>query len=127
VGTDVLPPAGLRCPWDDTHVELFFSYDPEFFASVERRVEHHAFEGSGGHLVDLPFLSAEDLCIFNFSFNRQKDWADIEAMLEESPLDLEYVERWLLPLRGRRIGPKLRRLSALSEAVADVHPSRESD
>jgi hypothetical protein len=48
-------------------------------------------------------------------------------MLEESPLDLEYVERWLLPLRGRRIGPKLRRLSALSEAVADVHPSRESD
>lgn len=114
---DLLPTAGLRCPWDETHVDLFFSYDPDFFASVERRVEHHAFEDSVGRLSDLPFLSAEDLCVFKVTFDRQKDWADIEAMLEESPLDLDYVQHWLLQLRGERIRPKLRRLSDLSGSV----------
>jgi hypothetical protein len=112
-----LPTAGLRCPWDETHLDLFFSYDPAFFESVEHRVEQHAFEDSHGRLIDLPFLSAEDLCIFKITFDRLKDWADIEAMLDQAPLDLAYVERWLLELPGERIWPGIRRLSDLSGAA----------
>jgi hypothetical protein len=118
VSAGALPTAGLRCPWDETHVDLFFSYEPEFFASVEHRVEHHAFEDSEGRLFDLPFLSAEDLSIFKVLFDRQKDWADIEAMLEEAPLDLDYVQHWLLQLQGERIRPELRRIVDLSASAA---------
>jgi hypothetical protein len=122
-----LPAAGLRHQWDDTHVDLFFSYDPVFFESVERRVEHHAFEDSQGRLIDLPFLSAEDLCIFKITFDRLKDWADIEAMLDQAPLDLAYVEHWLVELRGQRIRAKIRRLSDLSQAVAQRRRASSSD
>jgi hypothetical protein len=109
-----IPTAGLRCPWDDTHVDCFFSYDAEFFGSVLGRIGTHAFEDSGHQLHDLPFLSAEDLCVFKIAFNRQKDWADIEAMLAESPLDESYVQRWLLHLRGEQEWPKIRRFLDLS-------------
>jgi len=117
-GIDGVPPvAGLRCPWDETHVDLFTSYDHAFFGSVERRIERHAFEVSNGRLFDLPFLSAEDLCIFKVTFDRQKDWADIEAMLAEAPLDTGYVRQWLVHLRGEPIWPNIRRLEQLSEAA----------
>jgi hypothetical protein len=124
---DVLPTAGLRCPWEETHVDLFFSNDPEFFASVERRVEHHAFEDSAGRLFDLPFLSAGDRSIFKVIFDRQKDWADIEAMLEESPLDLAYMQHRLPELRGEGIWPKLRRLADLSASAAAARGASGSE
>jgi len=41
-----LPVAGLRCGWDDTHVDTFFAYE-EFFRSVHARGELHLFEDSG--------------------------------------------------------------------------------
>jgi predicted esterase len=112
-----IPTAGLRCPWDDTHVDVFLSYDEDFFASVRARVENHAFEDSGHRLHDLPFISAEDLCIFKITFNRQKDWADIEAMLEEAPLNEAYVQHWLLHLRGEHEWPRIRRFLELSASV----------
>jgi hypothetical protein len=112
-----IPTEGLRCPWDDTHVDLFLSYDAEFFESVRTRVEVHAFEDSGHRLHDLPFLSAEDLCIFKITFNRQKDWADIEAMLEEAPLNEAYVQQWLLHLRGDHEWPRISRFLDLSANV----------
>jgi len=117
-GPDI-PTAGIRCPWGDTHVDVFPPYDTEFFGSVRSRVERHAFEDSDQRLHDLPFLSAEDLCVFKVTFDRQKDWADIEAMLDEAPLDEAYVQRWLLHLRGDHEWPRIRRfldLSARAEA-----------
>jgi hypothetical protein len=113
----MIPVAGLRCPWEDTHVDLFFSYDPEFFESVRSRIERHAFEDSRHQLHDLPFLSAEDLCVFKITFDRQKDWADIEAMLAEDSLDEPYVQTWLLHLRGDHERPKIRRFLNLSAQV----------
>jgi hypothetical protein len=113
-----IPTAGIRCPWDDTHVDVFLSYDQEYFRSVEARVERHAFEDSARQLHDLPFLSAEDLCVFKVTFNRQKDWADIEAMLAESPLDEAYVQKWLLHLRGDHEWPLIRRFLDLSATVS---------
>ncbi len=113
-----IPIAGIQCPWEDTHIDLFFSYDVQFFESVRSRVEVHAFEDSSHRLHDLPFLSAEDLCIFKIIFNRQKDWADIEAMIEETPLNEQYVQTWLLHLRGETEWPKIRRFQRLSTQVA---------
>ena len=118
-----IPTAGLRCPWDDTHVDLFLSYDVAFFTSVQSRVERHAFEDSDHRLHDLPFLSAEDLCVFKITFNRQKDWADIEAMLGAAPLDEDYVQEWLLHLRGEHEWPRIRRFLNLG---ASVRASRRS-
>lgn len=110
--------AGLRCPWDDTHVDLFFTFDAVFSESVHDRVEVHAFEDSDHRLHDLPFLSAEDLCVFKVMCNRQKDWADIEAMLEEAPLDEAYVLQWLLHLRGDQEWPRIHRFLDLSAGTA---------
>ena len=113
----VMPAAGIRCPWGDTHVDLFFSYDVDFFASVHSRVEFHAFEDSDRRLHDLPFLSAEDLCVFKLLFDRRKDWADMEAMLEEAALDVSYVQKWVLHLRGESAWPMIRRLLDLCAEV----------
>lgn len=113
---DAAPPvAGKRGRWDDTHVDLFFAFDHDFFRSVADRVEAHLFLDSAGGEHRLPFLSADDLAIFKVTFDRAKDWADIEAMIEWAPLDVAYIERWLLHLRGERIWPRVRRLIELTE------------
>jgi hypothetical protein len=39
----------------------------------------------------LPFLGCNDLAVFKAFFNRRKDWADIEEMLQAGRLDLPYV------------------------------------
>ncbi len=112
-----IPTQGIQCPWGDTHIDLFFAYDDEFFNSVRERVETHPFRDSRRIFHDLPFLSAEDLTIFKISFNRPKDWVDIEAMLRQAPLDYDYVEKWLLHLRGETVWPKLRRFLDLCDQV----------
>jgi hypothetical protein len=81
-----LPTAGLRCPWDDTHVDLFSSFDTEFFASVRDRAEPHAFEDSWRRSFDLPFLSAEDLCVFKVTFDRQRDLGGHRGGARRGPL-----------------------------------------
>ncbi len=112
-----LPTAGPQCPGDDTHVDLSFSYDTEFFASVRDRVEAHTFEDSRRRYFDLPFLSAEGLCVVKVTCDRLRDRADIEAMLVEAPLDLAYVERWLLHHREDRTRPSIQHLKHLSDAA----------
>lgn len=98
-------------------MDLFFSYDDEFFASVQDRTEEHLFINSAGARFLLPFLSAEDLVVFKITFDWAKDWVDIESILEERPLDTVYVQRWLLHLRGDRVWPSVRRFLDLAAAV----------
>ncbi len=106
---DRIPVAGIRFahPTDPFPVDVFPSIDDRYREAEARRV-HHPF-GRRGNV--LPFLSAEDLCVFKLSFGRPQDWVDVRAIAVARPaLDVEYVEHQLVGLRGPTMYPRLARL-----------------
>ena len=74
-----------RIWWDRTPVDLFFN-TTEIHARAASRARTEPFAGE-----ELPFLSCRDLAVFKAFFNRTKDWADLEAMVEAGALDAETV------------------------------------
>ena len=63
----------------------------------------------------LPFLSAEDLCVFKLSFGRPQDWVDLQAIARaRTDLDIEVVEELLVALRGPTMYPRVARLRAFA-------------
>jgi hypothetical protein len=104
-----VPVSGIRFEHvsDPFPLDVFPSLD-ERYAEVERRRVHHPF----GRRDDvLPFLSAEDLCVFKLSFGRPQDWVDLGAIAGATPgLDVDYVERQLVGLRGPTMYPRVARL-----------------
>jgi hypothetical protein len=62
--------------------------------------------------VEIPILSAEYLAIFKAMFNRTKDWADLEAMVEEGSFDSDFVVSQLADLLGAQ-DARIERLSRL--------------
>lgn len=116
--SDWLPAAGIRLRRenDPFPVDLFPSLDAAY-DEISERVVDHPF-GPGRQL--LPFLSAEDLALFKLSFGRAKDWVDLSAMATAVPtLDVDYVERQLLVLRGPSMYPRLARLRSMLRAVGN--------
>lgn len=124
---DALGPLGYRAPEADPatppvagvrfeHVDEPFPLDvfpslDDRYAEVEQRVERQPF-GRGDDV--LPFLSAEDLCVFKLSFNRARDWVDLAAIAQARPdLDLDVVGDLLVALRGPTMHPRLTRFRAL--------------
>jgi hypothetical protein len=105
-----IPAAGIRLRRRDDPfpVDVFPSLDEQRYAEVESRCVRHPFGPTG---TELPFLSAEDLTIFKLSFGRAKDWVDLRAIAVARPgLDVGYVERQLLGLRGPHMHPRIARL-----------------
>jgi hypothetical protein len=106
--TGVPPSAGHRFEHGDEPfpVDVFCDLDARY-ATVATRVEQHPF---GRDRRSLPFLSAEDLCVFKLSFGRAQDWVDLEKIALARPdLDLDYVEEQLVGLRGRTMYRRLAR------------------
>jgi hypothetical protein len=111
---ELAPLAGLRLrrSTDPYPLDLFVALSP-VYAEIARRVRQLPF---GPELVDLPFLSAEDLVVFKLSFGRDKDWVDIRQIFRAGVvLDVEYVERQLIELRGPTMYPRVVRLRSLSD------------
>ena len=83
-----------RVFWGETPVDLFFN--------VSDLHQHMSLKTSQGILngVEIPVLSAEFLAIFKVMFNRTKDWADLEAMVEEGSFDNDFVVSQLVDLLG---------------------------
>ena len=105
----------VRLWWDATPLDIFFCYHP-FHVGAGERARLVPFEG-----IELPVLECTDLAVFKAFFNRTKDWADIEAMLEVGAVDVAVVRRALVEL----LGADDPRLSRLDEAVrADRGPER---
>ncbi|MDQ6927088.1 MAG: hypothetical protein M3159_00305 [Actinomycetota bacterium] len=107
--------AGIRLRRDDNPyaVDVFPSLD-ERYGEIQRRCVRHPF---GSDRVMLPFLSAEDLAVFKLSFGRDKDWVDLRAIARSRPeLDVDYIERQLLALRGAGMHPRIVRLRTLLRA-----------
>ena len=84
----------VRLWWDRTPVDVFFAAD-EFHLDVATRCRVVPFEG---HRIRV--LSAEDLAVFKAMFDRTKDWADIEAMVESRAIDLDVAADRLAELLG---------------------------
>jgi len=83
-----------RLFWDDTPVDLFFSTHP-FHDHAAAHTEVVPFADR-----EIAILGADDLAVFKAFFDRTKDWADIEAMLEVESLDVHVVLGWLVDLLG---------------------------
>jgi hypothetical protein len=113
-----LPVAGIRLTRrsDGATVDLFFSIDETAYTEIRDRIQRFPFADR----PDVPFLSAEDLVMFKISFNRAKDWVDIRNLVEHTPnLDINYIERQIISLRGPTMYP---RLAVLRDAARQAHP-----
>jgi len=84
----------VRIFWDDTPLDLFF-VTHAFHDNAATHVELVTFSGRS-----IPILAADDLAVFKAFFDRTKDWADIEAMIDARALDIHVVLGWLVDLLG---------------------------
>ena len=104
----------VRLWWENTPVDLFFSYDP-LHEAMREGVRSVLFSKS-----TIPVLGPEHLLVTKAAFNRAKDWIDIEQMIVGVPsLDRDEIHRWL----ERLLGPddeRLLHLKALeSQLIGD--------
>jgi hypothetical protein len=96
----------VRLWWDTTPIDIFFAADP-FHHQVAARRRVVPFEGR-----HINVLCAEDLAVFKAMFDRTKDWADIEAMVESNAIDLQLAAQRLSTVLGD--DPRVARLRALT-------------
>jgi hypothetical protein len=96
-----------RVMWDDTPIDLFFSYDA-FHDAACRDLRHVPFGDT-----TIPILGADHLVVCKVVFSRPKDWVDIDAMLGAgATIDTAEVLRWV----GRIAGdddPRYDRIAAI--------------
>jgi hypothetical protein len=72
----ILRDGQVRLRWDDTPVDLFFNNLP-FHEVVAQGVIEVPLEGR-----TIPVLDASSLVVFKAMFDRTRDWADIEAVVD---------------------------------------------
>jgi hypothetical protein len=104
--TEVERSGQVRIFWDDTPVDMFFTNHP-FHEHTALNVETVPFAGAM-----IPVLGADELAVFKAFFDRTKDWADIEAMVDAGTVDLHAVIGWIVDLLGVD-DPRLERLRRL--------------
>jgi hypothetical protein len=107
----------IRLWWDDTPIDLFFSYQP-VHDEAARNSRLVPFEGE-----EIPVLGAVELAVFKAMFARTRDWADIEAMLAADNLDVDAVRDHLVALVGRDD----HRIERLDEALRRSAPGDSRD
>jgi hypothetical protein len=103
----------VRLWWDETPIDLFFDNVPiHRDAAAHRRTVPFAGE-------TIPVLGPVELAVFKAMFDRTRDWADIEAMLEAGTLDLDATGaalRSMLPPDD----PRFARLREAERRAADA-------
>ena len=107
-----LPISGIRLrrSTDPFPLDLFLPLGP-VYDEIATRVRRWPF---GPDRVELPFLSPEDLAVFKLSFGRDKDWVDLRQIVRSGlALDVDYIERQIIKLRGPTMYPRLARLRSL--------------
>jgi len=78
-----------RLWWEGTPIDLFFDYAP-VHADAARHARAVPFEGT-----EIPILGPVELVAFKAMFDRTRDWADIEAVVEAGAVDLDAVRATL--------------------------------
>ncbi len=99
---------------DRTALDLFFSTS-SFHETISSQVVTHELWGA-----QLPFLSCSDLAVFKAFFNRRKDWADLEAMIDAGMLDTDVVVETLTHYLGDD-----ERVSSFEALVAELIPAKD--
>jgi hypothetical protein len=84
----------VRVWWEDTPVDVFFDVH-EFHDAARASVRPVPFSG-----VTIPVLGCAAVAVFKLVFNRTRDWADVEAMLEVDAFDRSAVLGWVVRLFG---------------------------
>jgi hypothetical protein len=97
----------VRVWWEDTPVDVFFDVH-DFHDAAAASVRMVPFSG-----VTIPVLGCDAVAVFKAIFNRTKDWADIEAMLEVDAFDRSAVVGWVV----RLFGPADRRTTRLLRLI----------
>lgn len=92
-----------RLWWDENPVDVFLDY-AAVHADAARNRRMVPFAGA-----TIPVLAPVELAVFKARFDRTKDWADIEAMVERGTLDVDAVRENLLSMVGHQ-DPRLDRL-----------------
>ena len=108
-----------RLWWEDTPVDVFFSYHP-FHDRAARRAHAVAFGAAF-----IPVLDCTDLAVFKAFFARTRDWADIEAMAETGSVDGEDALGTVAELLGPDDAAVLRLRDALARGRPDGDGSPE--
>ena len=93
----------VRLWWDETPVDLFFDYAP-VHADAARHRRTVPFAGT-----EISVLGPVELAVFKAMFDRTRDWADIEAMVAASSVDVDAVLASLQTMLGRE-DPRFARL-----------------
>ncbi len=97
----------IRLWWDQTPIDLFFDYVP-VHADAARHIREVPFSRT-----KIPILGPIELTVFKVMFDRTRDWADIEAMLSASTVDLDAVRTALETM----LEPGDQRFDRLTETV----------
>jgi hypothetical protein len=84
----------VRVWWQDTPIDVFLDVLP-LHAEVAREVRRVPFAGR-----TIPVLGCDALAVFKAMFDRTRDWADIEAMVEAKALDVEATAARVRALEG---------------------------
>jgi hypothetical protein len=96
-----------RVMWDQTPIDLFFSYDAFHDAAAAARI----VVPFGSRTI--PILGATHLIVCKAIFNRPKDWIDIESIVvADADIDVSEVLRWVGRIAGDE-DPRYNRIAAL--------------
>lgn len=96
-----------RLTWDDTPIDLFFSFD-RFHDAAAAAVRVVPFADT-----TIPILSAEHLVVCKVVFDRAKDWVDIDAIrADATSLDAAEILRWVARICGDT-DPRYNRIAAV--------------
>jgi hypothetical protein len=84
----------VRVWWGDTPLDLFFAVH-EFHRDVEAGIRWVPFVGR-----EIPVIDCAAVVVFKALFNRTRDWADIEAVVDAKAVDGDRALRWIERLVG---------------------------
>lgn len=96
----------VRVWWEETPIDLFLD-TVDFHTDAAREIREVPFEGR-----TIPVLSCHALVVFKAMFDRTRDWADIEAVLEAQPAAVAQALSSLTRMLGAD-DPPVRRLRSL--------------
>jgi len=97
----------VRVWWEDTPIDLFLDVH-RFHAVVAAGVRQVPFAGRS-----IPVLDCTALVVFKALFDRTRDWADIEAIVEAGAADVFEARAWIERVHGPD-HPIVQRLSWLT-------------
>lgn len=83
-----------RVWWDDTPIDLFLNV-LDFHEAVASSVRRVPFMGR-----TIPVLDCTALAVFKAMFDRTRDWADIESMIDAAAIDVGEAARWIRQMDG---------------------------